>query len=262
MTVAVSATERFEHNIFFDVRSAFQFSFSSVPKPLNPPSPVRTNTSADEMRQQRNREAKELIGSRVDTAKAIFTQNSAASQLSNQKAAPIKPIRNSIAQRINTLNNQQQQQSHSYSSGSPSDGDAEITTTLMQPVEISPKIPESPSIVCDVIEIDENVQPAEPIVAPTIAATAQALHIPDDDDADPYSTIKRSPYTKTGSTSQVTTPDVEQTAVMPAEPSPVKNRHSSSAFTTTNNNGNGEDRHEGKHKLFFPELFSSIRLLT
>lgn len=223
--------------------------FVSVPKPLNPPSPVRTNTSADEMRQQRNREAKELIGSRVDTAKAIFTQNSAASQLSNQKAAPIKPIRNSIAQRINTLNNQQQQQLHSYSSGSPSDGDADTKTTMMQPVEISPTIPESPSIVCDVTEIDEHVPPAEPIVE-----TAQALHIPDDDDVDPYSTIKRSPYTKTGSTSQVTTPDVEQMVVVPAEPSPVKNGHSST-LTATVNNGKSDDMHKGKRKLYLSRKY-------
>lgn len=64
-------------------------------------------TQAEEMRQQRNNEAKQLIGSRVGTAKAIFTQNSASGQMHNPKtAAPAKPVRNSIAQRINLLNNQ------------------------------------------------------------------------------------------------------------------------------------------------------------
>lgn len=61
-------------------------------------------TQAEEMRQQRNNEAKELIGSRVGTAKAIFSQNSASGQMLLNKAAPVKPVRNSIAQRINTLN--------------------------------------------------------------------------------------------------------------------------------------------------------------
>lgn len=63
-------------------------------------------TQAEEMRQQRNNEAKELIGSRVGTAKAIFSQHSASGQMQT-KAAPVKPVRNSIAQRINTINNQQ-----------------------------------------------------------------------------------------------------------------------------------------------------------
>lgn len=66
-------------------------------------------TQAEEMRQARNNEAKELIGSRVGTAKAIFTQNSSSGQMHSNKAAPAKPVRNSIAQRINSLNNQQQE---------------------------------------------------------------------------------------------------------------------------------------------------------
>lgn len=66
---------------------------------------MRTLTQAEEWRQQRNNEAKELIGSRVGTAKAIFDQNSASGQMLLNKSAPIKPVRNSIAQRINALNN-------------------------------------------------------------------------------------------------------------------------------------------------------------
>lgn len=53
------------------------------------------------MRQQRNLEARELIGSRVGTAKAIFSQNSASGQMqTNNKVAPVKPIRNTIQQRF------------------------------------------------------------------------------------------------------------------------------------------------------------------
>lgn len=221
---------------------------------MNPPSPVRTNTSADEMREQRNREAKELIGSRVDTAKAIFTQNSAASQLSNQKAAPIKPIRNSIAHRINTLNNQQQQQQpmHSYSPASST----EIEIISTQPIDNITTLPEPPSIISDAIEtsakIDEIAQLAETIVEPT--AALQVLNIPDDDDADPYSTIKRSPYTKTGSISQVTSPDVEQTKAIEIVSSPVKNDNSNALKTV--NNGNN-DSHKGESAtISMPRIYS------
>lgn len=81
---------------------------TTAPKALIPvaeaTSPSR-NTQADEMRKARNTEAKELIGSRVGTAKAIFSQNSASGQMMQKTNAPAKPVRNSIAQRINTLNN-------------------------------------------------------------------------------------------------------------------------------------------------------------
>lgn len=253
----------------------FGFSFSSVPKPLNLPSPVQTTTSADEMRQQRNREAKELIGSRVDTAKAIFTQNSAASQLSNQKSAPIKPIRNSIAQRINTLNNQQQQPQqqqplHSYSSGTSNNADANTKPISMHPIEDAVTLPESHSIVYNASEscakVDENVvTSADPIIASTAAGSTQAPNIPDDDDADPYSTIKRSPYTKTGSTSQVTSPEVEQTTSTPSEPvSPVKNGHSS-ALTATVNIDHNDDLHRGERDNHFQcliILYNTIIILN
>lgn len=109
-----------------------------MPQPLTTAqlSPVRSATVADEMRQQRNNEAKALIGSRVGTAKAMFTQHSASGQLNsspNSKsladssngsnianatgssqqhsnvgrgaAPPAKPARNSIAQRIKSFNN-------------------------------------------------------------------------------------------------------------------------------------------------------------
>lgn len=68
-------------------------------------SPSSSNTQVDEIRKARNNEAKELIGSRVGTAKAIFSQNSASGQMFQKNNAPAKPVRNSIAQRINSLNN-------------------------------------------------------------------------------------------------------------------------------------------------------------
>lgn len=73
-------------------------------------------TQAEEMRLARNNEAKELIGTRVGTAKAIFTQNSSSGQMHSNKAAPAKPVRNSIAQRINSLNSQQQETTSEESS--------------------------------------------------------------------------------------------------------------------------------------------------
>lgn len=213
---------------------------------MNPPSPVRINTSADEMRRQRNLEAKELIGSRVDTAKAIFTQNSAVAQMSNQKAAPIKPIRNSIAQRINTLNNQQQQHLPSYSFATANTVDVETNAISMQPVENITTLPESPSIACDKSEtsgkIDQNIQSAEQPIAPI---SNQAPYIPDDDDSDPYSTIKRSPYTKTGSTSQVTSPETEEMSASLLEAS-TKQNGNSSAKTDANKNDSNDDLHTGK----------------
>uniref|UniRef100_A0A1L8E5W7 Putative drebrin n=1 Tax=Nyssomyia neivai TaxID=330878 RepID=A0A1L8E5W7_9DIPT len=69
-------------------------------------SPVRTQTNAEQMRQQRNQEARELIGSRVGQAKAIFSQNTTNVPVT-KASAPVKPARNSLAQRINSLNQPQ-----------------------------------------------------------------------------------------------------------------------------------------------------------
>lgn len=83
--------------------------------------PSRSMTQAEIMRQQRNQEARELIGSRVGTAKAIFTQNAASGQMktSSKISAPAKPVRNSIAQRINTFNNSKQFQQPSIEIENP-----------------------------------------------------------------------------------------------------------------------------------------------
>ncbi|XP_055693245.1 drebrin-like protein [Lutzomyia longipalpis] len=85
-------------------------------------SPVRTQTSAEMMRQQRNQEARELIGSRVGQAKAIFSQNTTNVPVT-KASAPVKPARNSLAQRINSLN---QQQEESVPENLPTNGQAAV----------------------------------------------------------------------------------------------------------------------------------------
>ncbi|XP_036326041.1 drebrin-like protein [Rhagoletis pomonella] len=84
------------------------------PQPLSPEKTVASSftagmTEAERMRQQRNQEARELIGSRVIAAKAIFTQNTSQGQLQTKlnTAPPAKPARTSIAQRINAFNQPQ-----------------------------------------------------------------------------------------------------------------------------------------------------------
>lgn len=164
----------------------------SIPKVFNPPSPVRSSTVADEMREQRNREAKELIGSRVDTAKAIFAQNTASAQMSNQKAAPIKPVRNSIAHRISSLGGQHQNMPPN------------VPVTIAEP-----EIPEESS--------QQPIESDEPAVAAQPADNAAS------EESDPFSTIKRSPYTKTPS-NEITSPTNESsTPVQPAEAKATKN---------------------------------------
>ncbi|XP_067647020.1 drebrin-like protein [Eurosta solidaginis] len=81
------------------------------PQPLSPEKTVASlftagMTEAERMRQQRNQEARELIGSRVIAAKAVFTQNTSQGQLQTKlnTAPPAKPARTSIAQRINAFN--------------------------------------------------------------------------------------------------------------------------------------------------------------
>lgn len=157
------------------------------------------------MRQQRNKEAKELIGSRVDTAKAIFAQNSASSQMSaSTKAAPIKPIRNSIAQRINSLSNQETAQQSTENVNqlqNDNQGDNDVATNKVNNVgavkqvinDSNLKQTEEQNTVVNNVESKSNEQTA-------IAS--------EEEDSDPFSTIKRSPYSKT-SHSQLTSPETE-----------------------------------------------------
>lgn len=130
------------------------------------------------MRQQRNQEVRQLIGSSVDKAKAIFAQNTAAGQLTSKstKTAPVKPVRNSITR---STNNQQQQQSpepeKSHELPDPDNHDEEIETSSVT-----------------------NNQPSNN----NLQETCVADHNLEDDDSDPYSTIKRSPYSKVTTNSQ------------------------------------------------------------
>lgn len=178
----------------------------TIPKVFNPPSPVRSSAVADEMREQRNREAKELIGSRVDTAKAIFAQNTASAQMSNQKSAPIKPVRNSIAHRINSLNNQQQEQQQQHPV-------QEEPPPLLTPQEHQ-KLPENSNLEQTIesnIISSENIQEIDNAIDP-ITTTVIV------DENDQFSTIKRSPYTKTSS-NEIVSPVIDsQTEIHSDQP--------------------------------------------
>ena len=58
---------------------------------------VPTKPRAEELRMERRKEAQELIGNKVNTAKMMFQQQAANStQIIQQKAAPAKPIRKTI----------------------------------------------------------------------------------------------------------------------------------------------------------------------
>lgn len=126
-------------------------------------------TQAEEMRQLRNQEAKQLIGNSVDKAKAIFNQNTVAGQISKQsmKTAPVKPARNSITR---TTNSHRQQ--------SP---DREISQEKSEQT-ISPDDSQSSN---------NNLQEC--------SNSDQSNENLDDDNTNAYSTIKRSPYSKSNS---------------------------------------------------------------
>ncbi|XP_031622393.1 drebrin-like protein isoform X2 [Contarinia nasturtii] len=148
------------------------------PKNIQMPKPSveRSTTQAEEMRQQRNQEARQLIGNSVDKAKAIFAQNTAAGQLQNKsvKIAPLKPARNSITRSTTSTNNNQQQQQSPEPEKNQQQQQSEQS--------------ESPTGT-----LNNNLQET------TVAD--QPIHTLDDDDSDPYSTIKRSPYTKVNTNS-------------------------------------------------------------
>ncbi|XP_037031899.1 drebrin-like protein [Bradysia coprophila] len=179
----------------------------SSPQPLSPQqlSPVRTMTQAEEMRQQRNLEARELIGSRVGTAKAIFSQNSASGQMqTTNKVAPIKPIRNTIQQRFAPSNTD---------SGSEKNDESIENTPSANVTEKIAHVAEEVVLNADNVQTFQNVinngktdrQIEETVEAKPVINDEQSAE--QYDDGDQFSTIKRSPYTKTNSNnSQVSTP--------------------------------------------------------
>lgn len=162
-------------------------------------------TQAEEMRLQRNLEARELIGSRVGTAKAIFSQNSASGQMqTNNKIAPIKPIRNTIQQRFVPQN---------VESGSEKNNENVTNPINENANEKVVKVAE------DIVLNTENVKTFQNVInngttekrteetIETKVVQSEELSTEQYDDADQFSTIKRSPYTKTNSNnSQVSTP--------------------------------------------------------
>lgn len=178
--------------------------FSSSPQPLSPQqlSPTRTMTQAEEMRMQRNLEARELIGSRVGMAKAIFSQNSASGQMqTNNKIAPIKPIRNTIQQRFVPQN---------VESGNEKNNETIVNENANG---------KTLKIAEDIVLNTENIQTFQNVInngspekrtAETVDTKVVQSEEPSAEqyeDGDQFSTIKRSPYTKTNSNnSQVSTP--------------------------------------------------------
>lgn len=145
------------------------------------PTVERSTAQAEEMRQQRNQEVRQLIGSTVNNAKAIFAQNTAAGQLTSKmaKTAPAKPVRNSITRSVNN----QQQQSQQQQSPEPDN-----IQEQQQQQPLQPENSELPESTADAAPLTNNKLQNESL-------TSNDQHL-DEDDSDPYSTIKRSPYSK------------------------------------------------------------------
>lgn len=150
----------------------------------------RSKTQAEEMRQQRNQEARQLIGNSVDKAKAIFAQNTAAGQIQSKgvKMAPVKPVRNSIAR---STNNHQQQ------SPEPEQEPEPEADQLSEPKPETETNTQSEQLEASTIDVSKNnLQETETTVA------EQSIHNLENNESDPYSTIKRSPYTKVSTNCQ------------------------------------------------------------
>ncbi|XP_018788227.1 PREDICTED: drebrin-like protein [Bactrocera latifrons] len=227
------------------------------PQPLSPEKTVASNfnvgiTEAERMRQQRNQEARELIGSRVIAAKAIFTQNTSQGQLQTKlnTAPPAKPARTSIAQRINAFNQPQatepeprkpsptpgkvalskfedvgavnntqqpqqyeQQQTqqhqaavHTSTQRAPSPATVTVHTSTLTPTQVA-IAPVTVGAVAAAVApaLATNALEEEQPVKPEITAIANNDDVPSaaDDYAaendEQYSTIKRSPHSKSNS---------------------------------------------------------------
>lgn len=185
------------------------------PQPLSPEKTLNSlgqgMTEAERMRQLRNQEARELIGSRVGAAKAIFTRNTSEGQLQSKlsSAPPAKPARASIAQRINALNNPVQEPTPTPAAAPKMQEPAQApvpapvptpTPTVSVPVEIIKEIAPSPAPQ-PVVEIIPDEAPVKPemtaIANEEIHSSATAEDYIDQEEQ--YSTIKRSPHSKSNS---------------------------------------------------------------
>ncbi|SPP76361.1 drebrin-like protein isoform X1 [Drosophila guanche] len=165
------------------------------PQPLSPektaPGFGNNLTDAERMRQARNQEARELIGSRVGAAKAMFTKHTSEGQLQSKlnTQPPAKPARNSIAQRINVFNQNQPQEA-----SVPSTPRAVSTIKLPEVVETAAPVAPAPA---------PTAAPVAAEVVSTITEVEAETHPVDDlplaHESEQFSTIKRSPHSKTNS---------------------------------------------------------------
>ncbi|XP_030570933.1 drebrin-like protein [Drosophila novamexicana] len=170
------------------------------PQPLSPEKTSATFannlTDAERMRQARNQEARELIGSRVGAAKAMFTKHTSEGQLQSKlnTQPPAKPARNSIAQRINVFNHNQTQ-------------DSEAT---LPPQSVSPINPPVAAVSseADKAPVVTEVNSVETINEEDLQQTED---LPLAHESEQFSTIKRSPHSKTNSV-QSQSPDETTTS--------------------------------------------------
>ena len=137
-----------------------------APVPVIPVKTVEKEDSsrprAEEMRADRRKEAQELIGNRVNTAKALFQQQAAQNAAPAPSGPPVKPIRKTI-QKV----------------------EPEPVIELQEQEPEPEPMPAKIEIIPEPVQIPEPIQ----ILTPTAA---------DDEDADAqFSTIKRSPKTPT-----------------------------------------------------------------
>lgn len=190
----------FSANVNFYI---FQFVFYSVPKTALP-TVDRSATQAEEMRQQRNQEARQLIGGSVNKAKAIFIQNTSSAAVGPTKAAktaPAKPIRNSITRSTGSQN-----QLSPDRKSQPVENAIEINVEPainVEPIEVTPPEPATYTT-----HINNNGQMSDVVHEPS--SPQHGLSAGNDDDSDAYSTIKRSPYIKSNTNNnQETTPTPE-----------------------------------------------------
>lgn len=124
-------------------------------------------------------------------------------------APPAKPARNSIAQRINAFNQPQQQNFDKSPTHQPLPGKITLPQTI---VAVSPEASNKPSPVVEIPTIKEEMveavvttlEPVKPEIT-AIANNEEDNHNIDDyplepeTDSDQYSTIKRSPHSKSNS---------------------------------------------------------------
>lgn len=142
----------------------------------------RTN-QADQVRMGRRKEAAELIGNTVNTAKALFQQQ-ASNQATTIVTPPVKPIRKTIQK--------------------PEAPVEVIPDPIPQPIQEPVAVVEAPAPV----QIQEPIP--VPIKEPEVKPVEKPMELPQEIKYEPipqtedqYSTIKRSPYT----TKTPTTPD-------------------------------------------------------